>query len=274
MTEQPLSVSANFHRIDETAEPNAFFRFLDARRDEPWFAAELRSILDLLDPRPGNTVLDLGCGLGDQSRAIASIVGENGSIVGIDASAAMVAEARRRSEGLTVRFETGDARRLEFEDGSFDRCLTNALLVHLDDPAATIAELVRLTRPGGRIVANDPDTGSQIVDLPDRALTQKLLAYRATFRDSGWTGRRLPRLFREAGLVDVTVRPNTIWTTDPSPAMNGWLPPSIEQAREAGVLTSAEADNLLADIEEVTRSGNYFFAMTWFVVGGRKPSLS
>jgi SAM-dependent methyltransferase len=101
----------------------------------------------------GERVLDLGCGNG-ASTIEAARMADPGEVVGIDLSAAMLANARLRSEaeGLTnVTFVHGDAQVHDFEPESFDVVLSNAGAMFFDDQVAAFANLRRALRPGGRI---------------------------------------------------------------------------------------------------------------------------
>ena len=108
-----------------------------------------RDLVDLLDPRPGERVLDLGCGDGVLT---ARLVERGCAVIGVDRSAAFVAAARRRGLDAVV----GDARRLhamELPAGGFDAVFSNAVLHWIRQPVAVIRGVHRLLRPGGRFVA-------------------------------------------------------------------------------------------------------------------------
>jgi trans-aconitate 2-methyltransferase len=105
------------------------------------------ALLDLLAPRPGERILDLGCGTGHLAAKIAEAGAE---VAGIDASAEMVAEARRLYPDL--RFEVADAR--EFTcDRPFDGVFSNAVLHWISPPETVIARIRAALVPGGRFVA-------------------------------------------------------------------------------------------------------------------------
>lgn len=104
-------------------------------------------LVDLLDPRPGERILDLGCGTGELARAIAD---RGARVVGIDASPAMIEAARRRFPDLDLRVM--DARELRF-DAPFDAVFSNAALHWIRPPEAAAAGIFRALRPGGRLVA-------------------------------------------------------------------------------------------------------------------------
>jgi SAM-dependent methyltransferase len=103
-------------------------------------------VLEWLDPQPGEYVLDLGCGDGHLTCRIA----ESGAhVLGVDASAAMVAAARERG----VEAEQGMAEELPFRDGTFDAVFSNAALHWVRGQDAMLAQVHRVLKPGGRFVA-------------------------------------------------------------------------------------------------------------------------
>jgi demethylmenaquinone methyltransferase / 2-methoxy-6-polyprenyl-1,4-benzoquinol methylase len=108
-----------------------------------------RALVTAIDPQPGQRILDVASGTGMVAFALAGAA-PGCDIVGIDQSEAMLAIARRRN-GQRVRFEQGEAERLPFPDGAFDALTFTYLLRYVDDPAATMRELARVVRPGGRI---------------------------------------------------------------------------------------------------------------------------
>jgi len=105
------------------------------------------ALIDLLAPRPGDVVLDLGCGTGHLTAKIAEA---GATVLGVDSSAEMIAEARRAYPALA--FEVGDARHLTF-DGSFDAVFSNAVLHWVTEPDLAVAGIARALKPGGRFVA-------------------------------------------------------------------------------------------------------------------------
>ncbi len=112
------------------------------------------ALVDVVDPRPGQRVLDVATGTG---LVACELAGRGGcEVVGLDQSEAMLATAQARlaaGRGLAdrVTFVHGEAERLPFSDSEFDALTFTYLLRYVDDRAATMRELARVVRPGGRI---------------------------------------------------------------------------------------------------------------------------
>jgi arsenite methyltransferase len=108
--------------------------------------------------RPGERVLDLGCGAGTDSLVASRMVGVRGRVVGIDMTPEMLAKARAAATEMgaaNVEFVEGDAERLPFADESFDVVVSNGVIDLIPDKDAVFAELHRVLVPGGRIQIAD-----------------------------------------------------------------------------------------------------------------------
>src|SRR3954451_8878047 len=109
-----------------------------------------RDLLAALDLHPGQAVLDAGCGPGTDLAAMAALVTETGTVIGVDVDESMVAEARRRTAGTRgVEVRHGDAHRLPLDAASVDRVRADRMVQHVADPAVVFAEFRRVLRPGG-----------------------------------------------------------------------------------------------------------------------------
>lgn len=155
--------------------------------------------------------IDLGCGPSGILDLLADRVGPAGHVVGLDFNPANVALAREFAAEhgpANVEVMQGDARRTGFPSASYDLVHARTLLVNILDPAAVVAEMVRLARPGGWIAVLEPDVGGSVYYPPHPAwdrLTQISLSARQVDGADVCIGRRLPELFRRAGLVDIGV---------------------------------------------------------------------
>jgi SAM-dependent methyltransferase len=261
-----------FTDVDQTQDPDYYIRFLDEAGADESFQAYKRHTFALLDIQPGQRVLDVGCGTGADACAMARRVAPGGCVVGVDGSHAMIATAQRRAEGcgLPVEFQAGDAHRLAFADDSFDASRADRIFMHLDSPAQALREMMRVTRPGGRVLVYEVDFETMTLDMPDRMRTRKVLQMWCDGFRNGWLGRHVPELFRAAGLQDVHITPATLWLRYPA-AMQMVGPGTVERACAAGILTPGEGEEWLRQLEEKHEAGLLFCTLTGFLVVGRKP---
>jgi SAM-dependent methyltransferase len=173
-----------------------------------------------LRPAPGQRLLDAGCGAGDVSRELAAAVAPGGEVVALDYSAGTLAAARKRHDGSDIRYVTGDVSALDLPDDSFDGVWCERVLQHVDDADVAIGELIRVTRPGGRVCLVDTDWGSLAFDGVDAGLAQTIVAHmhgRLTPRQLDM-GRTLRRRLVGYGLHDIAATPVTCYFPDPASA--------------------------------------------------------
>ena len=131
-------------------------------------------LIDVLDPQPGERVLDLGCGTGHLTAQIAA---RGADVTGIDASVSMVAQARQNYP--KVKFVLGDARRLAFEQ-PFDAVFSNAALHWMLDADEVASSMARSLKPGGRLVLEMGAKGNvaSIVKALEETLGGRGIGYR------------------------------------------------------------------------------------------------
>ena len=121
-------------------------------------------------------------------------------VIGVDRDPRVIDAARahgRAGAGAHPFHLVADGARLPFADGWFDACRCERVLQHVADPAAMLSELVRVTRPGGTVLALDTDWASLSIDCQDVALEAAHHAAGCDTFASGYAGRQLPRLMRE-----------------------------------------------------------------------------
>jgi ubiquinone/menaquinone biosynthesis C-methylase UbiE len=134
-------------------------------------------LVDALDPKPGDTVLELAAGVGDTCFAAADRLGLSGRLISTDFSAPMVDAARRRADELGVsnaEFRRMDAERMDLDDDSVDGVLCRWGYMLMADPVAALRETRRVLRPGGRVAFSvwaDPEANPW-GSVPARALIE------------------------------------------------------------------------------------------------------
>ena len=252
---------------------------LQRQADE--LAADSAALLDKVRLRPGQSAIDLGCGPRGVLDLLAERVSPGGRVVGLDADpvhTAMAADfaAERRLSGVQIM--TADARSTGLPPGSFDLVHARTLFINLPDPAAVAAEMARLARPGGWVADMEPDTEHSLCYPPHPAFDRLCEIFRVVFSRNGADiamGRRVPELFRQAGLADVEVEarvqmypPGNSRRTVRLDLVRAMRPMILEME----VATEAELDELDAALrphlthpDTITMSGLLF--LTW----GRKP---
>jgi SAM-dependent methyltransferase len=159
---------------------------------------ERRMALEALAIEPGDSALDLACGTGAFTRALADAAGPEGVAVGVDASRTMLAQAAR--EGGGARYVRAGAGALPFRDASFDAVCCFAALYLIEEPYAAIEEIARVLAPGGRVaLLSSVARGPLPAGIAD-AVVRPLTGIRIFGRDD------LTGALRRHGLVDVRLK--------------------------------------------------------------------
>ena len=175
-------------------------------RSHRWRTAENSAGYLLPHLRSGTHVLDVGCGPGTITRDLGGLVGPDGTVVGIDSSADVVAQAAEDCDLPQVRFAVGDALHLDDGDGASDVVHAHQVLPHLTDPVAALREMRRVTAPGGLVAVRDADYAAMTWHPAVPALDRWREVYRATAKAHGAepdAGRRLLGWAQTAGFADV-----------------------------------------------------------------------
>ena len=182
------------------------------------------ALLGAADLRPGERDLDVACGTGLIARLAAERVGASGTVTGLDLSPDMI-EVARASSPSTITWNVGDAESLPFPDHAYDVVLCQMGLMFMQDRHAAVAEMQRVTAPGGRVVVNTPGVIQPPFALMEQALVDHISAdlggfVRAVFSMHDPEG--LASLLRDAGLVDVTAATSTATLNVGAPADFLW----------------------------------------------------
>jgi len=166
-----------------------------------------------LDLGSGESVLDVGSGVGQFTRVMAQTAGVHGRALGIELDDAQLAEANRLlkvdGESQLIEFRQGNALDLPLssdEWGSFDLAHARFLLEHISDPMRVVTQMVRAVRPGGRVIVADDDHGDfrpWPVPAGFDAIWQAYVSSYVRKGNDPYIGRRLVSLLHEAGLCSI-----------------------------------------------------------------------
>ncbi len=235
---------------------------------------KLRSY-ELMQIQPDSQVLDVGCGPAIDTIPLSEYIGEGGLVVGVDNDPAMLEKANKevRERNLTKRIQhiQGNAKKLPFNDGEFDRVHAERLFQVLpkSDAEAVFTELNRVLRGGGRMVLVDTDWGSASVNFSDSALERQLVNFfAAKLRPNGFAGRQLLGLLKDSGYVDVSVEivPSVHRDFRETPFCE-WVP---SEALKNAIATREEIDHWKAELAAKTERGTYLSYVNMVIVGGTK----
>jgi ubiquinone/menaquinone biosynthesis C-methylase UbiE len=175
------------------------------------YAPESEQLLDLIGVEQGATAIDVGCGALGVLHLLRGRVGPHGRVMGLDREPGLLAMAEQlaSARGLEVELVQSDASSTGLPSEMFDLVHARTVLVNVSNPAAIVAEMVRVAKPGGVIALQEPDCSCWVCDPPHPAWEPMRDAVRDAFRRNGKDaelGRRAGRLLREAGLDHVHVR--------------------------------------------------------------------
>ena len=176
-----------------------------------FFGPIARGLLDLLDPQPGETFLDVGCGKGALLLPAARAVGRSGRAVGIDVAPAMASAARAAADEAGLGFvevAVGDAQSPELPAGAFDVVGSSLVLFFLPDPLGALTAWRRATAAGGRLGVSTFGPQDDVWRSVDEVFTPYLPPQMLDARASGTRGpfasdAGMAQLVREAGFDDV-----------------------------------------------------------------------
>ena len=215
-------------------------------------AAYLEPLLE-----PGQSLLDLGCGPGTITVEFADRVAP-GRVVGVDASAEVIARATSEFQRDNLEFLVGSAYELPFDDDTFDVVHTHQVLQHVADPVAVLREMRRVAKPGGIVAAREVDYAGTFWFPQLPGLDAWITLYDAVHRSNGGepdAGRRLHAWAREAGFDDAATTVS-VWNFS-APADREWW----GSMWEARVLQSAFATDALSkglatqdDLQAISRA--------------------
>lgn len=267
------SFRREFGSVDKTTDPSDFVQYLDTIRTTDFFQEIKRRTLALMDPQPGQVVVDVGCGTGEDVRAMESRVGPEGRAVGVDLSATMIASAseRSRAQQSQARFVLGDVHRLPFADASFDGVRAERLLQHTPDAGAGLREMIRIAKPGGRVVIWEGDLDLFVIDAPDYDASRVMQRLICDHFHNGAIGHRLYGMFHEGGVTDVESTPLIRNLTDLPLVESAFdLTASVKLAVERGLLEAERAARWLESLHAAAGAGRFFCSIGGYITSGRK----
>jgi arsenite methyltransferase len=243
-------------------------KLLDTAYQGSDFAKRRRASFDVVDPLPGDRILDLGCGPGLLTLELARAVGPKGLVFGLDPSPDMRATAVKRCEDEpVVQIIDGSAQDIPFEDESLDKAVAVQVFEYFDNLEDPLKELRRVLRPGGRVVISDMHFGTWVWHSADSDRMERMMKIWDLHLADREVPEKLPALLKDNGFQNACTIPLTLFDTVLRPdgmarmlmiLMSGY-------AQKNGQLPDAEIAAWLSEQESLAAEGRFFMAITHFI---------
>jgi SAM-dependent methyltransferase len=245
---------------------------LEDRARAPTYQAMFRTLIDLMAPKPGEAILDVGCGAGSLDRLLARRLGKANAITAIDTNPFLLREAQAlaKADGVDdlIRFAHGNAEELPFADASFD-CIFSVTVLEECDADRALAEMMRVARPGGRVgvIVRSIDLPQWwSVDVPE-ALRLRATTPPQSVAARGVADASLYRRAGQAGLRDLTCFPALVTLDRPEGPI--WR---YREDHLVAQLAPSETAAWQAAREVAAGQGLLFMAHPMHCVVGHKPA--
>ncbi len=186
-----------------------YHRYLESK---PWLNQLYTNFLSI---KPGQKIVDIGCGPGDFTRQLARLSNQKATILGIDSNEksiqAATTDTKKARLSQRVCYKVGDVYKIPLEDSYADLTCCRTLLMHLPEPLKAVTEMARVTKTGGSVVAlevgkmgafYDP-TDEEFSKLAERAYEAWVNGIRKLEGKEFRIGEKLPGIFRNAGLSSI-----------------------------------------------------------------------
>ena len=241
-----------------------FLDFLDSLPDVKRIRAAAEASMHLA---AGSKAVDLGCGIGGATFQLAGITGPTGLAAGVDISQALISVAAARSANRPgLEFRVGDACAIPYPDHFFDAARTERVFLYLPDRLGAIREMMRVTKPGGRVVLMDTDVDCTAIYSTNHALTRKMTSIMAKSMPNPNSARELPSLAKQAGLRDITMETFALHT--PYQFLKLAMTDSLYKAAEQGLASREEVDEFFAEQAALNATGDFFQLWLFVLVSG------
>ena len=228
-------------------------------------------MLNELNLKDGEHVLDVGSGNGIFAREMLEIVGESGHVCGVDSSEPMVNMATALCPG--GQFLQGDATDLPFEDSSFDVVTASQLLCFVSAIDKALSEMFRALKPGGRLIILDSDWGSLVWNCSDRSLMDRVLRMMTGVYADAHVPRTLSRRLIAAGFQITDRRTFSVlnWELGEdtyAQQIMGFLGPMMEASTD---FTKDDWEAWRDDQKATAEAGEFMFSANRYVFSAMKP---
>jgi SAM-dependent methyltransferase len=258
-----------FINEQDEATLQRFVERLEFRGRDPEFVAYRDAYVAKMGLAPTAHVLDVGCGTGVVTRALAGRDGFSGHVTGIEQSPEFVEVAKRLADeagvGERTEFRVGDAHALDVADASVDAVVAHTTMSHVSVPLTVVKEAARVLRPAGSFAAFDGDYASWTFAYSDHAIAQEMEdALLAVVVSKPRVMRDMPSLLDEAGLRLVDVDAHVYADVGKSTFFLGAAESYAPLVVRAGLVPVERVEAWLAELRRASEAGVFFAACNYY----------
>jgi SAM-dependent methyltransferase len=257
---------ADFSDVDSADDPGYLVRYLTGVEQVPSMTLARERTYDALRSAGNGMGIDAGCGSG---RAVGDLSARGLRPIGVDASLTMIMSARQRFP--RCQFLVADAARLPWPGRSLAWYRAERMLLHLDDPAAVLAEAARVLVPGGTIVLADQDLDTLVIASSRSGLTRQLTHAFMGSVANGHAGTRAGDYLAAAGFAQIAVSVVPIVETALSMALPLVIQPAMRAVGASGLAADADLQDWLAEQRQRDEQGRFLLAVSMFVTTAILP---
>lgn len=248
---------------------------LEARGQHPAMHRMLDEYLAAMAIDQTQDVLVLGSGTGVVPRLLVARPGFTGSVVAVDQSPYLIEVARRLAAeervSERIRFEVGDAMRLDLPDVAFDAVIAHTVISHVPDPRAVLTEARRVVRPGGVVAIFDGDYASLTFGQPDPVQGKRDdEAIQAAMVAQPRVMRQMPLLLRDAGLTLTAGLPSVVADIGTADFFAPGLTSFRRLLPQAGAMDEATANAWVEARLQESATGTFFGASAFYAYLARR----
>lgn len=268
-----MNVTSGFSNVDAYSDQIELITFLNELNKYHATVEYKNFFLEKLAVKSNYQVLDVGCGTGYDTFAIGNQLKQNGYIIGVDKSTAMINYAQKNTMNKTTsaHFIVGDATQLMFRNCTFDCCRIDRVLQHINYPDIAIKEMLRTLKPNGIFGIAEPDWETLVVDTKYPGITRKLFHNQINFVRYGWMGRSLYGRITEHTIKKLRILPYTMVITDLAKADQLFLfRKQASRLLTTNEITVNEISAWYDDLKFRAAHQRFFASLTIFIAIGTK----
>ncbi|HVV67624.1 MAG TPA: methyltransferase domain-containing protein [Gammaproteobacteria bacterium] len=226
--------------------------------------------INLLNLKPGQKVLEAGCGLSNEVELMAGMVGEEGRVIAIDTSHRMLEIAKSRVKSTNIIFQNMPVEAIEYPDNFFSACHADRLLVSHQNYDEIFVEMLRVLKPGGNISITDVDA-STLVITPYTSTTKIVIDQILSSFVNPTMGRKLLNIFSLHNLHDIKIRVNLSTIEDFKTLEKIFdFHAILKSCVKEGKLSEQDVNFWYDLMEMASQKKRFLYCITFFTVSGIK----